>query len=303
VVVWYNEGAAGSDDGVYGQIFNPSGTPVDSEFHINTYTTGTQQRASVAMNEQGRFVVVWSSDSQDGSGAGVFGQRFNTDGSREGSEFQINTQTDLDQDDPSVAIDGFGNFVVVWCSNGQDGSGWGVFGQRYDANGAKIGTEFQINTYITDDQRSPHVTMNSNGRHVVVWYSYGQDGSSAGAYGQIFGADGTAIGNEFQINTYTEGFQAPEGVAIDTAGNFVVVWICNGQGGSVFGRRFEANGTPIGGEFRINTELTGIRQQPAVAMDAQGRFVVTWDGGQPGAFDIYAQRFNAQGEPRGREAW
>ena len=303
LVVWYSEGAAGSDNGVSGQIFNPSGTPVGTEFLVNTYTAGTQQRASVAMNEQGNFVVVWSSSSQDGSGTGIFGQRFNADGTREGSEFQVNTHTDLDQDEPSVAIDGLGNFVVVWCSNDQDGSGWGVFGQRYDADGTKIGPEFQVNTYISDDQKSPHITMNSDGRHVVVWHSYGQDGSDGGAYGQIFGTDGTPVGSEFQINTYTENWQVPSSVAIDAAGNFIAIWICDGQGGSVFGQRFEANGTPIGVEFRINTYLADMIQQPAAAMDTQGRFVVTWDAGEPGLFDVYAQRFSAQGEPRGRQAW
>jgi hypothetical protein len=33
--------------------------------------------------------------------------------------------------DPSVAADDAGDFVVVWTSSGQDGSNYGVFGQRY----------------------------------------------------------------------------------------------------------------------------------------------------------------------------
>jgi large repetitive protein len=48
-----------------------------------------------------------------------------------GPEFQVNTYTTLEQWIASVAADGAGNFMVVWPSNGQDGSGQGVFGQRY----------------------------------------------------------------------------------------------------------------------------------------------------------------------------
>jgi hypothetical protein len=39
-----------------------------------------------------------------------------------------------------VALDPAGDFVVVWSSP-QDGSSFGVFGQRYDAAGSAQGTE------------------------------------------------------------------------------------------------------------------------------------------------------------------
>ena len=39
----------------------------------------------------------------------------------------------------SVAMDGNGNYVVTWASKGQDGDGWGVYAQRFDASGAARG--------------------------------------------------------------------------------------------------------------------------------------------------------------------
>ncbi len=39
----------------------------------------------------------------------------------EGPEFQVNTYTTGDQESPDVAMDGAGNFIVVWQSYGQDG--------------------------------------------------------------------------------------------------------------------------------------------------------------------------------------
>ena len=42
------------------------------------------------MDEDGDFIIVWESKNQDGSGSGVFAQRYNNDGSTNGSEFKIN---------------------------------------------------------------------------------------------------------------------------------------------------------------------------------------------------------------------
>jgi hypothetical protein len=51
--------------------------PLGPEFQINTHLTFSQDGASVAVDGSGNFVV-WHSNSQDGSLAGVFGRRFGT---------------------------------------------------------------------------------------------------------------------------------------------------------------------------------------------------------------------------------
>jgi hypothetical protein len=56
-----------------------------------------------------------------------------------------------------VATEARGGFVVVWQSFSQDGSYFGVFGQRYDSNGAASGSEFQVNTYTARDQSAAAV--------------------------------------------------------------------------------------------------------------------------------------------------
>ena len=48
-----------------------------------------------------------------------------------------------------------GGFVVTWMSNGNDGSDWGVYGQRYAADGAASGNEFLINNHTSN-------TVNTN---------------------------------------------------------------------------------------------------------------------------------------------
>ncbi|MEQ1670666.1 MAG: hypothetical protein ABL893_07405, partial [Hyphomicrobium sp.] len=60
-----------------------------------------------------------------------------------GNDIQVNTTTANDQLYSSVTALADGGFVVTWTSLGQDGSGWGIYGQRYTAAGAASGPEFQ----------------------------------------------------------------------------------------------------------------------------------------------------------------
>ena len=102
-------------------------------------------------------------------------------------EFRVNTTTANNQDLPSAAGVGDGGFVVTWTSFGQDGSGNGVYGQRFNATGARVGGEFRANKFTADDQEVSRVAGLGNGGFVVIWRSNLQDGSGTGIYGQRFG--------------------------------------------------------------------------------------------------------------------
>jgi hypothetical protein len=104
-----------------------------------------------------------------------------------GSEFRVNTFTPAGQIYPSVASDVNGNFVVAWSSYVQDGSSYGVFGQRFNASGAPVGAEFRVNTFTGNNQGFPSAVSDARGNFLVAWESLGQDGSGQGSFGQRFG--------------------------------------------------------------------------------------------------------------------
>jgi hypothetical protein len=167
VVVWEDRsGNDGSDFGLFAQRFNAAGAPQGGEFQVNSYTTGSQWNHDAAMDADGDFVVVWQSNFQDGSGGGVFAQRYDASGGAQGGEFQVNTYTSGSQYLPAVAMDADGNFVVAWTSDGQDGSVSGVFAQRYNAAGTAQGSEFQANPTSAGSQADRHLrsTLQRRGR-------------------------------------------------------------------------------------------------------------------------------------------
>ncbi|MEO1076243.1 MAG: flagellar hook associated protein, partial [Bacteroidota bacterium] len=120
-------------------------TPIGPEFQVNTATAGNQRNPAVAVAPDGDFVIAWSSRGQDGSGTGIYAQRYTAEGTPAGAEFQVNTSTLNDQVVPSVGIDEDGDFVIAWASYLQDGDGYGIYAQRYAADGLPQGSEFQVN--------------------------------------------------------------------------------------------------------------------------------------------------------------
>lgn len=265
---------------------------VSPEYRVNTYTTGLQTAPNIARNWTGDYVITWASNGQDGSNLGIYAQRFNAVGQPQGSEFKVNTYTTGEQTTPVVGIDGDGDFVIVWRSNGQDGSGYGIYGQRYDAAGQTQGAEFKINGTTTGNQTNPAVAMNNEGDFVVVW-------ESSGIYAQLYDQDGKVVVSETMVNTTTTGGATRPAVSMDADGNFVVVW-SSAQDGSdqgIIGRLFNSSCSPVTSEFAINSITTNRQYDPAVAMDADGDFVVAWNTYNGGFSDseVWARRFDSTG--------
>src|SRR5262249_38108800 len=156
----------------------PTVVPVGGEFQVNTFTTGDQANAKVAFDAAGDFVVAWTSYQQDGSGPGVYGQRFSAAGAPLGPEVQANTFTTYLQYDSSVAMDAAGDCVIAWTTH-QDASGAGyqIYAKRYNAAGAELpppagvplglGNEFRVNSVTTARLGGEVVAMDAAGDFVI----------------------------------------------------------------------------------------------------------------------------------------
>src|SRR5207237_10743946 len=110
----------------------PSGAKRGGEFQVNQIATGEQFAPTVASDDAGDFLVTWTG-AQDGDLFGVFARAFVSDGAARGAEFRVNTHVAGNQVYGAAASAADGRAVVVWQSDGQDGSQFGVYGQRYAA--------------------------------------------------------------------------------------------------------------------------------------------------------------------------
>ena len=68
-----------------------------------------------------------------------------------------------------------GGWVIVWISQDQDGSGTGIYQQRFDRNGnATFPADMLVNITTTDGQDSPSVASLADGGWIVTWSSADQ---------------------------------------------------------------------------------------------------------------------------------
>jgi hypothetical protein len=254
VITWSSEGQ--DDDStfqgnVFARRYSSTGSPISSEFRVNTYTTDTQYASRIAMDAAGDFVITWLSREQDGNNLGVYAQRYGSTGSPIGTEFRVNTYTDSKQDSPAIAMDSNGDFVITWMSYIEDGSSYGIYAQRYSSTGSPVGTEFRVNTYTSRYQTFPTIAMDSDGDFVVAWSSgdvyagEGQEGDYYGIYAQRYGSTGSPVGTEFHVNTYTSSWQFYPSAAMDSDGDFVITWgsyLQLGNGYEVYAQRYNSSG-------------------------------------------------------------
>ena len=226
-------------------------------------------------------------------------------------EFAVNSYTTADQIAPVVAVRAGDGFVIAWTSYLQDGDSGGVFARRFDAGGTALGGEFEVNTTTAGMQYKPAVASDSAGNFVVAWASQVGPGQYTDVFARRYDSAGAPLGDEFQVNVFTTGYQTAPEVAMTDSG-FVVVWASapfqsqpsqDGDQSGVYSRRYDADGNSITGDVLVNSTTAGSQQAPSVSMNASGAAVVAWesteqDGDLTG---IYAQRFDGSGTPAGSE--
>ena len=225
-----------------------------------------------------------------------------------GDAFLVTTTTMGNQSHPDVAMDYAGNFMVVWQAAEQDGDGYGIFAQRFDAGGNPVGTEFQVNTLNSGNQGVPSVAMDPDaGSVVVVWQ--GPDADGLGIFGQRYTANGNPLGGEFQLNTFTALDQVGPTVTMNAAGEYVVGWVSDHRAitdptdteKSIFVQWYSPNGQATGDEVLVHSIQPEFEAQenPDLAMDADGNFVVVWQSiNQDGnTWGVFGRQFRADKTP------
>ncbi len=277
VVSWQDDSAEdvfnlGRSFGVRAQVYDANGATVGGEITVNTKTLNDQWQPSVTDLANGGFVIAWTDDIGQGTtGTVVVGQLFSATGAKIGGEFRVSSDTTTDRQGKAPSITGLvdGGFVVSWTEYGFDGSYNGVRAQLFNATGAKVGTQFQVNTQAVGFQEASTITGQANGGFVAAWYdSYGVGGGDIRA--QIFTAAGTKVGGEFRVHVGVVGKQHSPAITALAEGGFVVSWTDDEAGTddttqAVRAQIYTATGGMVGDEFLVNTTTAASRRRTSTA--------------------------------------
>ena len=313
------EGEGGHTPAAHARFFEDAGGIASGEEIVLAAYAGIEDSpAAAAVDAAGNMVVAWQSweSAGDGSDFGIYAKLFQPDGrwidanenGLDDDAMLVNTFTAGSQAKPAVAMDAAGNFVVVWQSQLQDGSGTGIFARRYDASfkAWAEATEFRVNSLVAGDQVEPAVASAATGGFTVVWQ--GPDASGTGIYRRRFAATGAPLEGDVLVNVVSDSDQAAAAIGMNDAGDAVITWVSDhniaadpldGEK-SIFARWFTATGTPLGArEFLVNTYVKDAQENPAVDIAADGSFVVAWQSinqernteAVGSSWGVYARRF------------
>jgi Ca2+-binding RTX toxin-like protein len=326
---------------------------------VNTHETDNQYAPVITSILAGSYMIAWHSWGQDGDGFGVYGQRFGPGGGRLGKEIQLNKVTASYQSDPvidllstiqseilvgwegagryysmqfinsngqrdndpiihddllfngenlgptrtSLATYDDGSFLTVWQANTYNdlngdfdpNTHWGVFGQKFDGTGQKIGGVFNIDDRQTSDEQHADVAIAANGRGMVVWISDQAGDGITDIYGRRLNANGVPVGEEFKISNQPVGDYPVPSVTALANGQFLVVWESENHN-SIRAQKFSNSGTETGDEFQVNTTSGGYSHSPSATVLADGGYGIFWTDDV-----VRMQRYSADGVAVGGE--
>jgi hypothetical protein len=164
----------------------------------------------------------------------------------------------------------------------------------------KTGERILLSTQYQYQQINPSVCGLTNGGWVAVWESENSSGYYD-IYGQIFYADGSRNGNQFQVNQSTTYNQSNPHVAnglTNTYGGFIVCWSTGNSSGlydikcQIYDEKLEdgsRNRSSI--DLSVNTTTSYTQKYPRGCGLTNGNYMVVWESDDAGTGDtnIYYQ--------------
>lgn len=211
--------------------------------------------------------------------------------------FVVNDDDSYFHQNPQVTMNAAGDFAFVWSlteyigdDDEKDVDPDGVMARFYDADGNALGNPTVVFPTANADWARAHVASGDD-RVVFAWTHYGAGDAAQGVYARLYTWDGAALDDAFLVAGEEGGEMAVfSSVAMNADGDFLIVYSI-GTTSVLESRvqRFDADGDPVGDAIEI-TEV-GLSD-----MDADGNFIVIWNlPGTPPEFDVYAQRYRADG--------
>jgi hypothetical protein len=313
----------GLHDNVYIWTYNNAGASlVNFPVKLNSYTAYTRAEPVVAVLNDGIFATAWQSFNQAPDPGctsacwDIYANLYDFSASQEttSTEFLVNVNYTIgDQSQPAIASLNNGGFVVAWQSVPQpfdyNSFEYNIYAQRFNATGDRLGTEILVNDFSTlnyfNYQIRPAITSLNSGDFVITWQSSVCATTGCGEssiYVQQFEISGNPLGNGTQTPV-DDGYDSENpAIAGLQNGGFVITWQrTTAEGGDfeIYGRQYNATGSPQGGRFQVNDCTYGNQQDPSVAGLNNGGFVVAWGYSQTSDdfSGVYAREFDAFSNP------
>ncbi len=183
---------------LYGRGFSADQSPLGAQFRAGN-SGYLSLPGAVDLAESGEFVVVahycygrYEQYERNCYFAGIDGSRRSVDGTT--TFFDVARQQGYDDREyadagPSGAINGVGEFVVVWERSPYDDRNTSVMAKVFDAAGTESGSAYPVHPESTSSQCCPRSLRLDDGSVIVVWEA-ADDGDGTGIFVRRHAGDG-----------------------------------------------------------------------------------------------------------------
>lgn len=205
-----------------------------------------------------------------------------------------------------VAINPSGQYVIAWESRGQDGDGMGIYAQRFNASGQKVGTEIHVSEATIGDQKDSSVGIADDGSFAIAWIDDNRrnvPSSQPSVMVRQYGANGTPLRSADVVATPSSGNAANyTSLGMSPDGTFLVTWRVATPGSTAFtmlGRRYAMDTTPYAQPVYSGVAVTGLsgatgtmRYFKLNVPSGATKLTISTTGGTVGDADFYVRLGN-----------
>lgn len=186
---------------IFAQVFDAGGNPRGNGFRVtDAYAVGDASQPVVAIDLSGAFVIAWSQDVGSLGSADVRARRFNAGGYALGPSLALTDATASagmeDNQDPKIATDFYGNFVVTWTRLYPTHTD--VLLRAVNRAGAPVNEAVTLGQVVTGNQSGAEVALSYHGNGLIAWNDAGS---------------GTTRARRWEF-TYADGPGAPTNVSL-----------------------------------------------------------------------------------------
>ncbi|MBU3916837.1 hypothetical protein KKA14_15000, partial [bacterium] len=116
VTAWINEDVNDGNLDIYARKYDEDGNALTSEYRVNAYTSYDQKAPKIVDLSDGGYVVVWTSNTQDGQERGIYSRVYDNTNATTGEDVLVNTTITVgDQHSPEVFKNEGNSFSVSWA--------------------------------------------------------------------------------------------------------------------------------------------------------------------------------------------
>jgi hypothetical protein len=215
---------------IYAQRYASDGSPMGSNLKVNSIEGICNEKPSVVMDQNGKFVITWAGWGDDYRN--IYAQRYSSDGEPLGSNFIVNDEPGFiwgsysGTTPTTIAMDSSGNFVIAWAGNrGCESWGADIYAQSFSNDGVSLGNNIKVNDdNVTCSQYFSSVSMDKDGNFVIAWND--SRNNDLDIYAQCFTKEGNKLGDNYLVTSTSDSLQRKPSVKLWN-GRIYTAWADN----------------------------------------------------------------------------